>query len=250
MKFLTFVLALAAASPALAQQSVQTKLDECIVREQKGDAAAGGVLGFLSHFSVGVSRSSGTALPPDNRQQSSGGSGGGGGNLATATAAGSAMGLATAYFNAMKDCLEDHADWLPATQLARKEDYKAAMARVGYEASQGVVLRPEAVDMPAEARPETKFQVRSRFLVLTPDGAEAAVYIERRLFAIANGQEEQLTIPAQPGEKRTLPAGEHEDVFNLLIPKDVPLGVSYRVEFIVGAPRKQGTMVSATIKVL
>ena len=249
MKLLTPVpalLALAAASPCLAQQSVQTKLDECIVREQKGDAAAGGILGFLSHFSVGVSRSSGTAPPPDNRQQSSGG----GGGAVTATAAGSAMGLATAYFNAMKDCLEDHPDWLPATQLGRREDYRAAMARVGYEPSQGLVLRPEAVDMPAEARPETKFQVRSRFLVLTPDGAEASVYIERRLFAIANGQEEQLTIPAQPEEKRTLPAGEHEDVINLLIPKDVPLGVSYRVEFIVGAPRKQGTMVSATIKVL
>jgi len=247
MKFLTLVLALAAASPALAQQSVQTKLDECIVREQKGDAAAGGILGFLSHFSVGVSRSSGTAPPPDNgKPQSSGG----GGSMAAATAAGSAMGLAAAYFNAMKDCLEDHPDWLPASKFERKDEYKAVVARVGYEASQGVVLRPEAVDMPAEARPETKFQVRSRFLVLTPDGGEASVYIERRLFAIADGQEQQLTIPAQPEEKRTLPAGEHEDVINLLIPKDVPLGVSYRVEFIVGAPRKQGTMVSATIKVL
>ncbi|MBV8604067.1 MAG: hypothetical protein JO224_05220 [Pelomonas sp.] len=244
-------LALLFGAPALAQESVQKKLDECIVKEQSTDSTAGAVLGFLSHFSI--SRTTTTSDAAGNiATHTSGGGNNNAGGLSTgqAAVAGGAMGLATAYYNAMKDCLEDHPDWLPAAQLSTTADYQAAVAQAGYEASQGVVIRPEAITMPEQARPDTHFQMRTRFLVLTPDGAEAAVYIARKLYAVADGSEQELTIPAPPGEKRTLSAGEHEDVVNLVIPKDAPLGVAYRVEFIVGAPRRTGTTLSATIKVL
>ena len=118
--------------------------------------------------------------------------------------------------------------------------------------AQGIVIKPEAVDMPAEARPETKFQVHSRFLVLTPDGGETKVQIERRLFAVVNGNEEAMTIPAPAQERRTMAAGEHEDVVNLIIPKEAPLGTIYRVEFSIssGSKNATATSVSGSIKVL
>ena len=245
--------ALLACMPVGAQTAMQRHLDDCISLAQKSDAAAGGVLGFLSHFSVSVSHTSSTGStppppppPPDNNNRSSGL------NAATATAVGGAMGLATAYFHAMADCLEDHPDWLPESQLQRAVDYKAAMARAGYESAQGIVIKPESVDMPAEARPETKFQVRSRFLVLTPDGGETKVQIERKLFAVVNGNEEAITIPAPAQERRTLAAGEHEDVVNLVIPKEAPLGTVYRVEFSIGGGGRNApaSSVSGSIKVL
>ena len=242
-----------AGMPVCAQTAMQRHLDDCISVAQKSDAAAGGVLGFLSHFSVSVSHTSSTGSPPpppppppDNSNRSSGL------NAATATAVGGAMGLATAYYRAMADCLEDHPDWLPESQLKRAADYKAAIARAGYESAQGIVIKPEAVDMPAEARPETKFQVHSRFLVLTPDGGETKVQIERRLFAVVNGNEEAITIPAPAQERRTMAAGEHEDVVNLIIPKEAPLGTIYRVEFSIssGSKNATATSVSGSIKVL
>ena len=150
------------------------------------------------------------------------------------------------------ECLDEHPDWLPASQLSTAADYKAAVAQVGYDSATGPMIQPESITMPTEARPDTHFQVRSRFLVLTPDGSEVKVEIGRRLFAVSEGGEQELTIPAPAQERRTLPAGEHEDVVNLLIPKNAPLGVSYRVEFSVGAARGKpaATMVSATVKVL
>jgi hypothetical protein len=243
---------LVAAGPACAQTSVQKKLDACIRSTQEEDSAAGGVLGFLSHFSFSRTTSSGTGPPPTPQQQQQQQQHAGGAGLGAVTAGGSALGLAAAYFNAMHECLDEHPDWLPASQLSTAADYKAAVAQVGYDSATGPMIQPESITMPTEARPDTHFQVRSRFLVLTPDGSEVKVEIGRRLFAVSEGGEQELTIPAPAQERRTLPAGEHEDVVNLLIPKNAPLGVSYRVEFSVGAARGKpaATMVSATVKVL
>ncbi|HEY4081235.1 MAG TPA: hypothetical protein VGM81_11080 [Burkholderiaceae bacterium] len=245
--------ALLCSGPVCAQTAMQRHLDDCISVAQKSDAAAGGVLGFLSHFSVSVSHTSSTGPapppppppPPDNQRSS-------GMSPLASTAAGATIGLATAYFNAMGDCLEEHPDWMPESQLKRSADYKAAMARAGYESSQGIVIKPESVDMPAEARPETRFEVHSRFLVLTPDGGEAKVQIERKLFAMVNGVEQEITIPAPAQERRTMQAGEHEDVVKLLIPKEAPLGTIYRVEFSIGGSARNAaaTSVSGSIKVL
>lgn len=256
--FFCFAMALLAlAGPALAQQSVQAQLDECIRNEQRTMGTAGSVIGFLSRFSVSVTRSeSPRAAQAQDMATTRGGNnnrpGGGGGLVAGigGAAAGGALGLASAWFNAMAACLDDHPEWVPASRLDPGGDYRKLADAAGYKPEHGLQARVLATSLPAEARPDTAIQVNNRFLVLTPNGEETTVLIERRLFVFAEGEEMELRLPAHMREWRVLPAGEHVDVLRLPIPKDAPLGVSYRVEFSVSVPPVPAASAQGSVRVL
>ncbi|HLO95512.1 MAG TPA: hypothetical protein VK195_14465, partial [Burkholderiaceae bacterium] len=202
-----------ASTPLHAQQSTSQALDQCIRGQQRGSGLVGGLLGALGGLGVHLGRSG------EDRSREHGGV-----SVSLGAGAGGALGLASAYFNAVGTCFKKHPEWIPESRLERGQDYETLLRETDYRPEQGLLARSTQVDMPTQARPDSAVEVRSRFILLTPDGAEAPVQIERLLFAIVEGQESALPLPAQAQEQRVLPPGEHLDRVRLPIPKDAPLG--------------------------
>lgn len=228
------------ASPLLhAQESANRALEQCIRGQQRSSGAIGGLLGALGGLGLHLGRSS------EDRSTERGGI-----SVSLGAGAGSALGLASAYFNAAGACFKKHPEWLPESRLERGQDVNGLMHDTGYRPEQGLLARSTQVDMPAQARPDSAVEVRSRFILLTPDGAEAAVQIERLLFAVVEGQESALPLPAQAREQRVLPPGEHLDLVHLPIPKDAPLGTIYRLEFRIRVGEQPVSSAQAQVRVL
>ena len=235
-------LGLALAPPLRAQQSANAALDQCIRGEQRSSGLVGGLLGALGGLGIHLGRRS-----SDERGNERSGSGV---SISVGAGAGGALGLASAYFNAVGACFKKHPEWVPESRLERGQDYEALVQQTAYRPEQGLLARSTQVEMPAQARPETAVEVRSRFFLLTPDGAEAPVQIERRLFAVVEGQESALTLPAHAQEKRVLPPGEHLDLVRLPIPKDAPLGTVYRLEFRISVGEQPASSAQAQVQVI
>ena len=237
---LLLLLGLAMAPPLGAQQSANAALDQCIRGQQRSSGLAGGLLGALGGLGLHLGRRSG-----DERGNERSGV-----SIGLGAGAGSALGLASAYFNAADACFKKHPEWIPESRLERGRDYETLVQQTAYRPEQGRLARSTQVDMPAQARPESAVEVRSRFILLTPDGAEAPVQIERLLFAVVEGQESALPLPAQALEKRVLPPGEHLDLVRLPIPKDAPLGTVYRLEFRISVDEQPASSAQAQVQVI
>lgn len=229
-----------AAPPSWAQQSASAALDECIRGQQRSSGLTGGLLGALGGLGIHLGRRNG-----DDRGNERGGV-----SISLGAGTGGALGLASAYFNATGACFKQHPEWVPESRLERGQDYDTLVQQTAYRPEQGLLARSTQVEMPAQARPETAVEVRSRFILLTPDGAEASVQIERRLFAVVEGQENALPLPAQAQEKRVLPPGEHLDLVRLPIPKDAPLGTVYRLEFRISVGEQPASSAQAQVQVI
>ncbi len=233
------LLGMVASPPLLAQQSANAALDQCIRGQQRGSGLLGGLLGALGGLGVHLGRRS------EDRSNERGGV-----SVSVGAGTGGALGLASAYFNAAATCFRKHPEWLPESRLERGQDVDALARETDYRPEQGLLARSTRVEMPAQARPDSAVEVRSRFILLTPDGAEAAVQIERLLFAVVEGQESALPLPAQAQEQRVLPPGEHLDLVRLPIPKDAPLGTVYRLEFRIRAGELPASSAQAQVQVI
>jgi hypothetical protein len=219
-----WLLVLALALPVQAQQTANAALDACIRSEQRSKARTGAVLGFLGGLVGGVSSSRG-----DGR------GGGVGVQVGVGTAGGGAAGLAVAYYTAVDQCLRQHPEWIPASQLVRDGDYADTLARHAYEPAQGPRTQVLAIEGPEVVAAGETLELRSRLLLLTPQGDEARVSLERRLFVQAEGEptEQALRYLGQAEEQRVLSPGEHLDVARLPIPKGLPAGVVFRYELLL-----------------
>ena len=99
------------------------------------------------------------------------------------------------------------------------------------------VVRP--LQVPESVTPGDTASIQAKFVILTPDGGEAKVKIDRKFFVIADGQEESLSFPGRDSEDRVVENGEQVDEFNLPIDKEVPVGTKIRVQYAIslnGAP--------------
>jgi len=219
-----------------AQESVTQTLDGCIAEQQRAATVQGAALGALGKL--------GSALLSRREDRRSEGR-----QLTLSVGGGASMGLASAWFKAAGACYQQHPDWIPASQLQRGADYARAMAETGYRPETGPLLLLRELRMPARVRAGESLDIRSAFVLLTPQGDEAEVLIERRLFAIADGKEQALAFTGHARETRVLAPGESLDLARLPIPKEVPVGVAYRYEFSVAAAGLPARTLSATVQV-
>lgn len=220
---IALLLLLALALPAQAQQSANAELDACIQGEQRSKARKGAVLGFLGGLVGGVSSS----------HQGSGGGGGVGVQIGLGTAGGGALGLTVAYYTAVETCLREHPQWIPASRLVRDADYGNTVARHAYDPAQGPRAQALGIEGPSEVAPGSELALQGRLLLLTPQGEEARVEIERRFFVRADGEEKELRYLGHTQELRVLSPGEHLDGARLPIPKELPAGVEFRYQLVV-----------------
>ena len=211
---------------AWAAESVTPELDKCINQKKisytaKG-AVAGALMGFLSAKASGKNKE-------DERKAALIGAVAGGG-----------LGFLTAWNKAVDACKNEHPDWVVESGITRSPNYDAVVAEFNYKPPQkGSVAVVRPLQLPESVKPGDTAIFQAKFVILTPDGGEAKVKIDRKFFVIADGQEESLSFPGRDSEDRVVENGEQVDEFNLPIDKEVPVGTKIRVQYAIslnGAP--------------
>lgn len=220
-----------ACTNAAAQESANKELDACIRKEQlkttlKG-ALAGGLLGALK------------AKTDDKKGDTTK-------SVLVGAAAGGAIGFAYAHFNAVGKCYKKNPNLVPESKIERGAEFADLKKKLRYDPAQGVLAKTLSVQMPAQAAPGSKVDLNTSFAVMTPDGAETDVVIERKLFVVADGQETEIPFPGHGKEDRKFPAGESVDRAALQLPPDMPAGTVFRYEFSVTAAGRQASAASGT----
>ena len=166
--------------------------------------------------------------------------------------AGGAIGFATAYYKAIGTCQKLNPSWIPESSLIR--DPAKSFAQVNsenrYRASDGIRVVTKSIVMPESARAGEQVEISSTFDVMTPDGAETVVVLDRQLFAIVNGKETPVPFPARPMEERTVAAGRSTDSVRLPITSDAVAGTVYRVQFSVAPRGGAPNVMSRIVKVV
>ena len=211
---------------AWAAESVTPELDKCINQKKisytaKG-AVAGALMGFLSAKASGKNKE-------DERKAALIGAVAGGG-----------LGFLTAWNKAVDACKNEHPDWVVESGITRSPNYDAVVAEFNYKPPQkGSVAVVRPLQVPESVTPGDTASIQAKFVILTPDGGEAKVKIDRKFFVIADGQEESLSFPGRDSEDRVVENGEQVDEFNLPIDEEVPVGTKIRVQYAIslnGAP--------------
>ena len=212
---------------AWAAESVTPELDKCINQKKisytaKG-AVAGALMGFLSAKASGKNKE-------DERKAALIGAVAGGG-----------LGFLTAWNKAVDACKNEHPDWVVESGITRSPNYDAVVAEFNYKPPQkGSVAVVRPLQLPESVKPGDTAIFQAKFVILTPDGGEAKVKIERKFFVIVGeGQEEPIAYPGKDSEDRVVENGEQVDAFNLPIHKDVPVDTKIRVQYSIslnGAP--------------
>lgn len=233
---LPLLVALTIGGMAHAQESVNGALDGCINNERvkstlKG-ALAGGLLGLAKAKLV------------DDKHDSNVGK-----SVAVGAALGGAAGFVTAHFQAVGKCYRKNPTWVPESKVERSADYETLRAQWQYKPEAGVVAKTMQVSLPGSVKPGGKLELMSNFGVMTPDGAEADVVIERRLFAVLDGKETELPFTGKAREQRKLEAGASVDRAELPIPADIPVGTAFRYEFSIAAAGQAASSASASTRV-
>lgn len=236
MKKFTFVfLAFLSATTAVqAQESANAELDACVRDEQITLTAKGAGLGALAGLSAGLFSGN-----KDNTVK----------KAAIGAAVGGAAGFATAYFTAIDTCFKKNPSWIPESKIERTQDYTEAKNAANYKPSQGIKVEAIKLVMPSTAKAGATLDAASSFYVLTPDGAETEVTIERKLFSIVDGNETQVTFNGKTTEQSIMQPGRHSDIARLPIPAKAQAGTKYRIEFSVSAGGKPPSTVQATVTV-
>jgi hypothetical protein len=209
-----------------AGESVTSELDKCITQKKISYTAKGAMAGALAGF-LGA-RAAGKK--EDERKAALIGALAGGG-----------IGYLTAWNKAVDACKNEHPDWVVESDITRSSNYDAVVAEFNYKSPQKdsvAVVRP--LQLPEFVKPGDTATIQAKFVVLTPDGGEAKIKIERKFFVIvADGQEEHISYPGKDSEDRIVENGEQVDTFNLPIHKDVPVDTKIRVQYAIslnGAP--------------
>ncbi|TYC62190.1 hypothetical protein ETQ85_01155 [Zoogloea oleivorans] len=219
---------------AHAQESANTELDACVKEEQIMLTAKGAGAGVLAGL--------GAALFSNNKKDALK-------NAAIGAVVGGAAGFATAYFTAVDTCFKKNPAWIPESKIERTKAYAQVKKDTKYKPTEGIKAQATKIEMPTTIKAGVPMDIVSTFIVLTPNGAETPIVIERKLFAIVEGKETALTFTGRNSEERTVEPGEHQDTARLPIPSDAKADTQYRFEFSVSAGGKPVSTVKETVTV-
>ena len=201
-------------------ESVTSDLDKCITQKMISSTAKGAVTGALMGFLA--AKASGEDKEHERKAALIG------------AAAGGVFGYVKAWNKAVDDCKKEHPDWVVESDIKRSPNYDAVVAEFNYKPPQKnsiAIVRP--LQIPEPVKPGDTANIQAKFVILTPDGGEAKVKIDRKFFVVADGQEEPLSFPGRDSEDRVVENGEQVDEFNLPIGKDVPVGTKVRVQYAI-----------------
>lgn len=227
-----------ALSPAVqAQESANDQLDQCIQKEKMKSALKGTALGALAGF--GKSLLDNDKANKDMAKK-----------VVIGAAAGGAIGLVTAHYQAVGKCFRKNPALVPESKLERNKGYEQAVKDYGYQPKQGMVAVIRDLRVANKVSAGQKIDIGMNFVALTPTGAETAVTIERKLFAVeADGKEVQLPFAGQGSEERVMEAGEHTDHAALPTPAD-GVGATFRIEYSVSVNKQTPAVRSALVTLI
>jgi hypothetical protein len=207
-----------------AQESANAELNSCVKKEQVLATAKGAGIGALTGLSA--------MLVTHKKDDAVKGA-------LIGAAVGGVAGFLTAYYTAINTCYKQNPSWIPESQIQRTESYEAVKKEINYKPAQGVIAQADAVAIDGPVKPDGQAVVNSTFIVMTPDGAEAPVTIERKLYVVgSDGKEALVDFPGHASEQHTFEPGQQQDTVHIPIPHDAKPGSAYRVEFSVAADNK------------
>jgi hypothetical protein len=248
-------LAVSVVGSAHSQESVNGQLDSCIRNEQVQATAKGAVAGAMLGLLAGLSQKQSNPPPqqykgrtraqqqPQQRKDKTLT------YMLAGAAIGGAAGFAQAYYSAVGTCYKQNTSWIPESNVQRSTGYEQVKLAEQYRPEMGVVAKGTRIEAPPTVSAGTSLPLTSHFIALSPDGSEADVKIERRLFAIADGKETELPFTGVATEQRKVEPGENVDKANLPIPAEMPVGTAFRYQFTVSTAGSQPSTVSANTTV-
>jgi len=209
---------------ASAQESANDQLNSCVKKEQILTTAKGAGIGALTGLAAAlVSHKKDDAIK----------------GALIGAAVGGAAGFATAYYTAIDTCYKKNPSWIPESQIQRTDSYENVKKAIHYKPSQGIVARADTVTVDGPVKADGQAVVNSSFIVMTPDGAEVPVTVERKLYVVGtDGKESLVPFPGNASEQHTFEPGQQQDTVHIPIPHDAKPGSVYRVEFSVAADNK------------
>lgn len=209
---------------AWAQESANDELNSCVKKEQLLTTAKGAGIGALTGLTAMlVSHKKDDAVK----------------GAVIGAAVGGAAGFVTAYYTAIDTCYKKNPSWIPESQIQRTESYENVKKEIHYKPSQGVMTRADTVTIDGPVKADGQAVVNSTFIVMTPDGAEVPVTVERKLYVVGtDGKETLVPFPGNASEQHTFAPGQQQDTVHIPIPHDAKPGSVYRVEFSVAADNK------------
>lgn len=214
---------------ASAQESANDDLNSCVKHEQIVSTAKGVGIGALTGLTA--------MLVTHKKDDAVKGA-------IIGAAVGGIAGFATAYYTAVNTCFKKNPAWLPESNMQRTKDYDKVKREIKYKASQGVIIRAESVAVGGPIKADGQAEVNSSFILMTPDGAEAPVTIERKLYIVSDEKETEVPFPGRTSEQHTFEPGEQQDTVHVPIPHDAKVGSVYRVEFSVAAADRPPSIAS------
>ena len=111
--------------------------------------------------------------------------------------------------------LQKNPAWIPESKLNRTKDYDKIKKEIHYNAKQGPLARMQSIRVPGPVTANSQAEVTSTFIVMTPNGADAPVTIDRKLFVIADGKETEVAFPGHSFQQLTLEPGKQQDVSHI-----------------------------------
>ncbi|NPT33732.1 hypothetical protein [Paraburkholderia xenovorans] len=221
-------------SGADAQESANDDLNSCVRHEQIVSTAKGVGIGALTGLTAMlVSHKKDDAVK----------------GALIGAAVGGVAGFATAYYTAVSTCFKKNPAWLPESDIQRTKDYDNVKRAIKYKPAQGIITRTESVDVGGTVKADGQADVSSSFILMTPNGAEAPVTIERKLYSVSDDKETEVPFPGRTSEQRTFEPGEQKDTVHIPIPHDAKAGSTYRVQFSVAAADRPPSIASQTFTV-
>lgn len=219
-----------------AQESAYADLNACTKDQQIKMTAKGALTGALAGF--------GGALLSGKKDDALK-------VAAVGAAAGGVAGFATAYYTAIDSCYKLNPNWVPESNITRdpSKSYPQVLKENQYSKKEGIKVLAKEMRLPDTVKPGETLPIVSTFDVMTPDGAQADIVIERKLFAVVDGKETMLPTPFHGTDSRTIEAGRSRDTVNLPIGPETKAGSVYRVEFSVNGGGKPANVVSKTVTV-
>lgn len=215
---------------AYAQESANDDLNSCVRKEQVLATAKGAGIGALTGFAA--------MLVSNKKDDAVKGA-------VIGAAVGGIAGFAKAYYTAIDTCFKKNPSWVPESNIQHTRSFDKVKKDLKYKASQGVVAKAGTVTVDEPVKADGQAVVNSSFALMTPDGAERQVSIERKLYVIGDdGKETLVPFPGRTTEERTFEAGEQTDTVHIPIPHDAKGGSAYRVEFSVAADNKPASVAS------
>ncbi|MFM0556829.1 hypothetical protein P0D69_38555 [Paraburkholderia sediminicola] len=221
---------------ANAQESATDDLNSCVRKEQLVATAKGAGIGALTGFAA--------MLVSNKKNDAAKGA-------VIGAAVGGMAGFATAYYTAINTCYKKNPSWVPESSIQHTKSFEKVKKDLKYKSNQGVVVRANSVTIDGPVKADGQAVVNSTFALMTPDGAEHAVAIDRKLYVTGDdGKETVVVVPGHDTtEERTFEPGEVMDTVRIPIPHDAKPGSLYRVEFSVAADNKPASVASEKFQV-